>query len=83
MLSIGVPISSRRGPVARREVLRVGGLTACGLGMGELPGVGGMTTGSGTRSGRAKSCILLFLMGGPPQHSTWDPKPDAPAEGRG
>ena len=22
-------------------------------------------------------------MGGPPQHSTWDPKPDAPAEVRG
>lgn len=33
--------------------------------------------------GKAKSCILLFLMGGPPQHSTWDPKPDAPAEVRG
>jgi hypothetical protein len=26
---------------------------------------------------------LLFLMGGPPQHSTWDPKPEAPAEVRG
>jgi hypothetical protein len=25
----------------------------------------------------------LFLMGGPPQHSTWDPKPNAPAEIRG
>ncbi|HND56676.1 MAG TPA: DUF1501 domain-containing protein, partial [Pirellulaceae bacterium] len=33
--------------------------------------------------GKAKSCILLFLMGGPPQHSTFDPKPDAPAEVRG
>jgi hypothetical protein len=33
--------------------------------------------------GKAKSCIVLFLMGGPPQHSTWDPKPDAPAEVRG
>src|SRR3954451_9610468 len=32
---------------------------------------------------RAKRCILLFLMGGPPQHSTWDPKPDAPPEVRG
>jgi hypothetical protein len=32
---------------------------------------------------RAKSCIVLFLMGGPPQHSTWDPKPDAPPEVRG
>jgi hypothetical protein len=34
-------------------------------------------------AGRAKNCIVLFLMGGPPQHSTWDPKPDAPAEVRG
>ena len=34
-------------------------------------------------AGKAKSCIVLFLMGGPPQQSTWDPKPDAPAEVRG
>src|SRR5207302_9582025 len=34
-------------------------------------------------SKRAKSCIILFLMGGPPQHSTWDPMPGAPAEVRG
>jgi hypothetical protein len=33
--------------------------------------------------GRARRCILLFLTGGPPQHDTWDPKPDAPAEIRG
>src|SRR5262249_9080339 len=33
--------------------------------------------------GKAKSCIVLFLMGGPPQHETWDPKPDAPLEIRG
>jgi len=23
------------------------------------------------------------LLGGPPQHETWDPKPDAPSEIRG
>lgn len=34
-------------------------------------------------SGKARSCILLYLSGGPPQHETWDPKPDAPAEIRG
>ncbi len=33
--------------------------------------------------GRAKSCIVLFLLGGPPQHETWDPKPEALAEIRG
>ncbi|MBX3444172.1 MAG: DUF1501 domain-containing protein [Planctomyces sp.] len=31
----------------------------------------------------AKSCIVLFLLGGPPQHETWDPKPHTPAEIRG
>jgi len=33
--------------------------------------------------GRAKSVILLWLSGGPPQHETFDPKPNAPAEIRG
>lgn len=33
--------------------------------------------------GRAKSVILFLLTGGPSQHDTWDPKPDAPAEVRG
>ena len=28
--------------------------------------------------GKAKSCILLFLWGGPPQIDLWDMKPDAP-----
>lgn len=32
---------------------------------------------------RAKSCIFLFLEGGPPHQDMWDPKPDAPAEIRG
>ena len=33
--------------------------------------------------GRAKSCIVLFLLSGPLQYETWDPKPNAPAEVRG
>jgi hypothetical protein len=45
--------------------------------------VGAGQEAEGSSFGRAKSCIVLFLMGGPPQHSTWDPKPDAPAEVRG
>ena len=27
--------------------------------------------------------IVIFLGGGPPQHETWDPKPEAPPEIRG
>ena len=33
--------------------------------------------------GQAKSCILLFPFGSPPQHETFDPKPDAPREIQG
>jgi hypothetical protein len=33
--------------------------------------------------GRAKSCILLFMWGGPAHQDTWDLKPDAPVEIRG
>jgi hypothetical protein len=66
--------------LTRREVLRVGGLTALGLSWPQLLR-GQQAARPGGR--RARSCILLFLMGGPPQHSTWDPKPDAPVEVRG
>ncbi len=33
--------------------------------------------------GRAKNCILVYLLGGPPQIDMWDLKPEAPAEIRG
>ncbi len=78
---------SARGPrlcdgLTRREVLRAGGLTALGLSLPDLLRRVGAAPAGG-RGGKARSCIVLFLMGGPPQHSTWDPKPDAPAEIRG
>jgi hypothetical protein len=68
--------------LTRREWLRVGGLGAFGL---SLPGLlrAERTPNPGGTFGRARACIVLFLMGGPPQHETWDPKPDAPAEIRG
>ncbi|MFL5338730.1 MAG: DUF1501 domain-containing protein [Gemmataceae bacterium] len=65
--------------LTRREWLRAGGLTALGLSLPEL-----LRGRAVARSGpRTRSCIVLFLMGGPPQHSTWDPKPAAPPEIRG
>jgi hypothetical protein len=70
--------------LSRREFLRLGGLGALGLGLGDLLAVPG--SASPTRAahfGRARSCILLFLYGSPPQHETFDPKPHAPAEVRG
>jgi Protein of unknown function (DUF1501) len=64
--------------------LRAGVLALTGLG---LPGLlrakpVGQTSGP-NGFGRAKSCILIFLWGGPSQLDTWDPKPDAPEGIRG
>lgn len=70
--------------LTRREWLRVGGLSLAGLSLPSLLRAreSAPATGSGS-FGKAKACILLFHLGGPPQHETWDPKPDAPAEIRG
>lgn len=70
----------------RREVLRAGSLGLLGL---SLPGLfrgralGQSPVASESTFGRAKSCILLFMWGGPAQQETWDLKPNAPAEIRG
>jgi hypothetical protein len=71
-------------------MLRLGGLGLFGLSMPELLRARDVAAGSepgrvsaGSGAGKAKSCIVLFLMGGPTQHSTWDPKPETPAEIRG
>jgi hypothetical protein len=62
--------------LSRREWLRVGSL---GLGGLTLP----QMVAAAPQSGRAKSVIIFGLLGGPSQHDTWDPKPNAPAEVRG
>jgi len=66
----------------RRDFLRVGGLGA--LGLADLARLQANAAPTAERSfGRARSCILLFPYGSPPQHETFDPKPDAPAEVQG
>jgi hypothetical protein len=71
--------------LTRREWLRVGGLGAFGLSLPALlaPQRTASAAPSARSGGKAKACIVLFLLGGPPQHETWDPKPDAPPEVRG
>ncbi|MFQ3652090.1 MAG: DUF1501 domain-containing protein [Gemmataceae bacterium] len=66
-------------PLSRRDWLRIGGLSA--LGLNSLNAIRGERDAASF--GKAKSCIVLFLMGGPAQHETFDPKPDAVVEVRG
>jgi uncharacterized protein (DUF1501 family) len=62
----------------RRAFLRIGGGLA----------LAGLTFPPPARAGRApaggaRSCVLVYLLGGPPHLDMWDLKPDAPAEVRG
>lgn len=80
MFSVWSELTERRS--TRREVLRAGGLSLCGLSAARLAQLRAATTGPAERR-QQNSCIFLFLFGGPSQIDLWDMKPDAPAEIRG
>lgn len=72
----------------RREFLRIGGGLAVGgftLPTFSRPSVvqADLSSQPLTTPGSAKSCILLYLLGGPPHLDMFDLKPEAPAEIRG
>src|SRR5579864_3592118 len=68
----------------RRDLLHIGGLGALGFGLSDLFRLQEAGAATPVRSfGKAKACILLFPYGSPPQHETFDPKPEAPAEIQG
>lgn len=84
--------SAPHATISRRAALRIGGAGGVSLaayGSAALPRstfaapANAPLSDSASSFGRAKSVILFFLLGGPSQHDTWDPKPDAPAEVRG
>jgi hypothetical protein len=70
---------------SRRQALQAGGLGLLGLGLTDLLAARSLAGPQAAASGfgKAKSCILLFMWGGPSQLDTFDLKPDAPAEVRG
>ncbi|MBT5019923.1 MAG: DUF1501 domain-containing protein, partial [Planctomicrobium sp.] len=81
-VSLGNNKSSTCEGVSRRHALRLG---TSGL-------IGGLTLprllelqakAASSETAKAKSCIFLFLEGGPPHQDMWDPKPKAPTEIRG
>ena len=65
-----------KGPsLPRRDFLRVGSLTYLGISLRDLLGLESLLAAQGVSpSGRAQSCIMLWLEGGPSQVDTWDPK---------
>ncbi|MBI1915445.1 MAG: DUF1501 domain-containing protein [Planctomycetes bacterium] len=65
----------------RREFLRVGGgLAVAGF---LSPALAAKAPVPEPRRAAARSCIFIYLLGGPPQLDTFDLKPDAPPEIRG
>jgi len=75
----------------RREAICVGGLSTLGLSLPQLlhsraaiAAPDAFTSNdAGPGFGKAKSVIMLWLLGGISQVESWDPKPHAPAEIRG
>jgi len=67
----------------RRSALQLGLAGFIGTGFSQLlqlKAFAGDAVGNGAK---AKSCILVWLDGGPTHYETFDPKPDAPSEVRG
>jgi uncharacterized protein (DUF1501 family) len=64
---------------SRRDFLHAGAIATLGL---TLPGFFAHRA-AGQAGQRDINCIMLFLVGGPSQIDTWDPKPEAPTEVRG
>jgi Protein of unknown function (DUF1501) len=72
----------------RRDVLKIGMLSAFGLGLDDLLRARASAyQGHGGKAElpiiRAKSCILIWLAGGPSHIDTFDPKPDASGDIKG
>ncbi len=68
---------------SRREMLRLGSLLPLGLSLPTLLAQRAAGANAITGSGRAKSCLIIFMEGGPSHIDLWDMKPNAPAQVRG
>src|SRR5579872_1241555 len=74
-------------PLDRRTLLTAGGLSAVGLTLPQLfasRAAAKTATPAASRApeATAQACILLYMLGGPPQQETFDMKPEAPGTAR-
>lgn len=65
---------------SRRSFLKAGGLGVAGLTLADLLR---HEAQAGPTAKKENSVLILWMRGGPSQHETWDPKPNAPIEYRG
>ena len=83
MITIRGSAVDLRGGWTRRDCLRFGVGGALGILGGNISALRADSPGAGRSFGRAKSCILVYLFGGPSHIDIWDMKPAAPPEIRG
>jgi len=76
------PCHTRCDGLRRRDMLHLGALSCLGLGLADVLRLRSARAAEAARP-KAKSCIIIWLDGGPSHIDTFDPKPDAPAEVRG
>ena len=80
----GLSACDPRPAITRRDFVRVGSLSAFGLGLNHWLGKPEAHGHEPNQRARApRSCILIWLDGGPSHLETFDLKPSAPAEVRG
>ena len=77
----GCPEFRRNLAIDRRGFVKAGVLGMAGLSLTDLLKTEALA--GPAKASRNKSVIILWKRGGPSQHETWDPKPDAPQEYRG
>ncbi len=75
--------SLRQGRMMRRGFLHAGLMGTAGLTLSSLLAKEARAADSTRSRAGTKSVIILWMRGGPAQHETWDPKPEAPADYRG
>ncbi len=80
MIRLDAPRPPRTcGGLSRRDFLHVGAIAPLGLGLTQALAARAAAPSADSDT----NCIMLFLVGGPSQLDTFDPKPNAPAEVRG
>src|SRR5262245_55577115 len=69
--------------IGRRRLLQAGGMSLFGTSLADLLRLEAQAEPHAGRRARAKSVVFIFQSGGPSQHETFDPKPEAPDGIRG